>query len=161
MSSQLTAVARQNSALHSQTQRDINKTQRDISTILHLLRDTNQVREFRRNVLNALARIEKNQQALEKKLDRIIGEPVPRFNPRVDTSTNTPPPAPTAESGTQSPIRGSETPDNENGFKLLAPPTLRRAKTVGPDAIDYPEEEEEEEKEKAQLQGHDGRNTKI
>lgn len=155
MSSQLTAVARQNSALHSQTQRDI-------SQILHLLRDTNQLREFRRNVLNALARIEKNQQALEKKLDRIIGEPVPRFNPRVDTSTNTPPPAPTAESGTQSPIRGSETVDNENGFKLLTPPGLKRAKTLGPDADDYyPEKEEEEEKEKAQLQGHDGRNTKI
>ena len=153
-SGQLTAVARQNQALHSQTQRDT-------STILTLLRDTNQLREFRRNVLNALARIEKNQQALEKKLDRIIGESISRFNPRVDTSTNTPPPAPTAESGTQSPIRGSEAVDNENEFKLLTPPVLRRAKTVGPDAIDYPEEEEEKEKEKAQLQGDDGRNNKI
>jgi hypothetical protein len=151
--SQLTAVARENSQLHSRTHQYTN-------TIINLLKGNQQVREFRRTVLNALARIEKNQQALEKKLDRIIGEPVPRFNPRVDTSTNTPPPAPTTESGTQSPIRGSEAVDNENGFKLLTPPTLRRAKSLGPDAINYLEEEEEE-KEKAQLQGHDGRDTKI
>lgn len=108
--------------------------------------NNNNHQELRELILTLIKQVE----ALDKKVNLIVGPPIAAFNPRVDTSTNTPPPARTVDSGTQSPF-------DDKDVHACEAPAISRQKTYPP--IYFKEKEEEEEE--TVVQGHDGQHTKI
>ena len=126
-----------------------------ISSQLSAFNRENQARDTRTNknqkeIFKLLQQVIKQLEALDKKINLLVDPPITAFNPRVDTSTNTPPPARTVDSGTQSPF-------DDQDVHTVEAPTMLRQKTYPP--IYFKEKEEEEEE--TDVQGHDGQHTKI